>query len=76
METNQKMNMDLIVNFIDQGIKKLVAERYEILKKDFLEQLEKDKAADLAGISLYIMKQVEINRMGENVIITLRTQNK
>jgi hypothetical protein len=75
MSTNSNQS-ELIVNFIDAGIKKMVAERYEILKKDFLKQLERDKATELAGISLYIMKQISIDTLGDTTTIVLRTEKR
>ncbi len=72
---NVNITNDLIVNMVDTHIKSVISKRYEALKKDFLEQLERDKAKELAGITVYLMNQVDIQSMNDRVILTLRTQN-
>lgn len=66
----------LIKNAIEHELKQMIESRYETMKNDFIEKIERDKAVTLAGISLYIMKQINMEQMGSNIHITLRTEQK
>ncbi len=76
MAIEKNTNDNFIVNAIESEVKRVVKEKYDNYKKYFLEQLEKDEAETLAGVSLFLMKKVDIQLMGEQILITLRTENK
>ena len=68
------------VRFIISAIEKEVADtinsEYESAKKNLIEKLDKEKAKSIAGISLHIMKMIDAQRVGDNIVITVRTETK
>lgn len=71
-----EVTSDLIRLAIDREIKRTIEIRYEELKTEFLKTLEQEKAQTLAGISLYIQKEISYKTMGQDLIITLKTEKK
>ena len=65
---------DLILKAIESEVKRVVALKYDEMKDNFLKQIEKDKASALCGISLWMMKQINIRDLNQEVIITLRKE--
>jgi len=76
MSMDKTVDSQIIIKAIDGEIKRLISERYDVLKKEFVEKLERDKATELAGLSLFLMKNVNLSSIGETITITLRTENK
>lgn len=74
VETNTTKLNDLIVIAIENAIKQKVHEEYARFKKDFEERLEREKSQALAGITLHIMKSIQMDYQGEKLIITIRTE--
>ncbi len=72
----ENLNQSYILEAIERELKRTISEKYELLKEQFLQQLERDKAQTLSGITLFILKQMSIETRGENIVITLRTENK
>ena len=72
IQTNTDNINNLILKAIEGEVKKVVEDKYDEMKKRFTEQIEKDKAIALAGISLWIIKQINIREVGQEMIITLR----
>lgn len=56
---------------IEQEIKRVTEEEIEAAKK----RIDERKAQVIAGVVLYVQKQVTVERMGEQIIITAKTQN-
>lgn len=67
---------DFIIKAIENEVKARIETSYENHKKDFLEKLEKEKAESLASITIWMMKQIDIQSIGDKVVITLRTETK
>lgn len=68
----QKNDKDYLVQFIQNGIEYEVKEKFEEIKKAFIEKLDKDKDQVCAGIALNVMGMVDISRSGQNVMITIK----
>lgn len=63
-------------NAIQVGLKTAIAARYEEIKKEFLENLESEKATIIAGVSLDIMKIVDMERSGQIIRISIKDKNQ
>jgi hypothetical protein len=60
---------------IQDELKGVVEERYEILKKELIEKLDKDKDQVIAGIVLNLEKSVTIDRFENKLVIEVKTES-
>lgn len=47
---------------------------YEVLKKEMVERLDRDKDTIVAGLVLHLQKMMRIETSGEKLVIELRTK--
>lgn len=74
--SKEEKNLDgAITQAITRSITDYISGRYDEMKKDFIKQLEEDKAQALAGISLHIMKMIDMQKMQDRIVITLKTES-
>jgi len=59
-------------SLIKDQLAKVIGVRYEILRKEFLEQLERDKEKEIASCVLHIFAVADLQRMGDNLVITVK----
>ncbi len=67
---------ELIRDAINQTIFKEIEKIYEKTLEDFKAKLELEKSHLLAGVSLHIMKMVDIENAGNRIVLTLRQETK
>lgn len=72
MALQNLVNEDFVEKAIKQEIDREVAIRFEALKVELLEKLDRDKDTICAGIVLNVVKYVEVQTIGEKVVITIR----
>lgn len=70
------MQDQFIINAIEAEVKRTIGEKYEVLKKEFIENLDREKATTIASVSLHLMKMVDIQSINDRVILTIRTDFK
>lgn len=61
----------VIQEAIENGLKQKIEERYEVLKKQVIADLDSKKVEIVAGIALEVMRQVRIEGAGNETIIRL-----
>lgn len=69
-----KTDTRFIQEAMHREIVREVGLRFEDLKKKAIEQLDRDKDQIIAGIALYVEKQVSYERMGETLVIRVKTE--
>jgi hypothetical protein len=75
MNTTHPTDINLITNAIGAELRKEVEARYEILKKEMIERLDRDKDIIIAGLVLHLQKTMLIETHGERIVIELRTKS-
>ncbi len=67
-----KKAVELIQGLIQEGLRRHVDEEWEKRKKTFLEDLERSKAAAVAGITLDVMKAMSFRDLGDTYTIIIK----
>jgi len=72
MALNDNKNIEkLMFDAIETHLKKFVEDRYESMKKELMERLDREKAQEVAAVSLSFMKMVQFETMGNKVVLTV-----
>lgn len=66
----------IIGDTIHKSLVKVVSDKYEEVKKKFLEDLEKAKDVEVAAIALHVFKMLDVQSMSDRTIITIRKETK
>lgn len=76
-QENQKDNLSReIITALENGIKAEAEKIYEKQKEEAMKEFDRRKNEVLAGITLHIMKMMDMQFYGDRMVITLRTENK
>lgn len=73
IETKVSFNQTL-VRVIEGAIKEDVEAAWEEKKQRMIEELEREKSKSIAGIVLYVMKQMDFQTAADRLIITVRQE--
>lgn len=66
-------NMEgLLLVAIEQRVKEAIGEEFENQKEEMIKRIDQKKAETIAGCAIQIMKMIDMNRMGDNLTITVR----
>ena len=76
MAQNQGDDTFLLRDAVRDAMDREVKSRYETLKNEFIEQLDRDKDQICAGILLTLEKHVTFKTMGQELVITIRKIEK
>lgn len=73
-EQGQKDRMftEFITQAINDKVKKVAEEEFELAKK----RLDERKSEIIAGVVLYVQREMSVEQMGQNLIITIRQEKK
>jgi hypothetical protein len=72
MIENKQNDGTLLLEYVKRGLQTEVEKEFNRLKENLIKELDSRKNQICAGILLDVMKNVEMNRMGENVTFTIR----
>lgn len=61
---------------VERELKRVIEDRYNQMKKDFDEKIEREKDQAIAGIAITLMSQVEFKEMGNILTIRVITDAK
>ena len=64
---------DVIRTAIEHGLKVELEAEYEILKKQLIEKLDRQKDVIISGILLHLMKKTSLQTFEEKVVVTIQT---
>lgn len=65
-----------VLAYIKKGLEETIEAEYEKAKKELVERLEREKAVAIAGLTLNIMKMVDMQNLGERLVLTIRQEDK
>lgn len=54
---------------IGESLKNLISDRFESVRKDFNDKLEREKDQVIAGIAINVMKYLQVETMNDHIII-------
>ena len=76
MVTNKANDTDLIGNAIKQAVQRDTEQAYDDMKKKLIEDLDREKDTIVAGVVLNVMKLVNYETVGQNLVITVKKIEK
>lgn len=65
---------ELLLKAMHTELKSELGQRYEVMKKELIAKLDRDKDNIIAGLTLHVMQMVEFKEMQDRIVITLRTE--
>lgn len=71
MAIENKMDLGQVIRkSIEDGVKSEIEREWKVQEKIIMEHLERRKTEMIAGLTLRLMKQINMQAMGEQIIIT------
>lgn len=68
--------LSVIQKSIEESLKHFIDSEYEKLKKDFIVNLEREKAKAIAGMAIQLMKMVDFQMIGNKIVISVVEKDK
>lgn len=65
---------NFIVHAIKKSLQEKISEKFDILKKDLIIELEKERDKVITGTLLNITREFDIRRSDQNLIVTIIKQ--
>lgn len=59
---------------IEDSVKAEIEREWKVQEKLVMESLERRKTEAIAGLTLHVMKQIDMQNFGDRVVITLRQE--